>query len=106
MDAKISTELQDTLRTHPKIRNVYFEVSTGLHHFNHVKVTEREGKADLLTVNGKEVTKMSSKQVLDAKAESDTMAEQTAKNSAAIARHVQSLIETVGLNQKAEDAKK
>lgn len=102
MDAKITTELQDTLTQNPRILNVYFEEKTGLHHFNHVKRTEVEGKGDVLTVNGKSVQRMSRKQVLDTKAIESSVAEQTAITSRAIAEHLATLIGVVSAKGIAE----
>lgn len=59
----ISKDLVSTLEENYRIENVYFEKETGLHHFNHVKTVTQEGKEDVLTVNGKEVSRMSSKEV-------------------------------------------
>ena len=88
MEPRITTELQDTLKQHPRIETVYFEVKTGLHHFNHVK-TDNNGT---LSVNGKTVIAMSSKEVLNKKALSSTAAEQAAINSQAIADNLLTLI--------------
>lgn len=59
----ITKELVATLEDNYRIENVYFEKETGLHHFNHVKTVTQEGKEDVLTVNGKEVTRISAKEV-------------------------------------------
>jgi len=63
MEPIISKELVQTLEENYRIENVYFEKATGLHHFNHVKTVVQEGKEDLLTVNGKEVIRMTAKEV-------------------------------------------
>ena len=116
MKPRITKELQETLEHNILIEDIYFEVKTGAHHFNHAKDTPimaKNSKSDkmepsgktILTINGKEVTKMDREDVLAATPDASIGEEERNRNAAAVAGAMVEIFKNIKAGDTATEKK-